>query len=67
VQGLLVILVSIANGGNVTVRFFNIAEFGKATELIMGCLKLNAKWLLVRCTSLAPNDMQLTVVNYLKK
>jgi hypothetical protein len=37
VLGLLVILVSIANGGDVTARFFNIAEFGKATELIMVC------------------------------
>jgi hypothetical protein len=35
VLGLLVILVSIVNGGNVTAKFFNIAEFGKATAPIM--------------------------------
>jgi hypothetical protein len=37
VLGLLAIPVSIAKGGSVTARFFNIAEFGKATELKMVC------------------------------
>jgi len=35
VQGLLAIAVNIVKDGNAIVKFFNIAEFGKVTELKM--------------------------------